>query len=345
MLPTPAFPLLHFPRPHFQSLRPSANEYEGRGATKTTSCRRQRRRSLSGTRLSGRAPRRVVSLSPRTHADVRRRRRAGIYWPNQDSRVTLIRNIKPGLECSTFAPSRISAPSVRTLTWSKNSATLKPNLNQEQMSAIVVLGGGRQVSGSREGANVRSRHDWISEGQKKNNENSRFVQTTSVSVLIECCARFSDPEASVGKFDNFWSGMFYGLPGAQQTVSKALAVKKLVLNSVADTMYTVHLVKNLRFIMTYYRHAYGIICLMYNNLFCCNLFVGYTPWVKKQDTKLFPITSPRVNRCTKLFRYRLVCKFPTNLCLNIPPHLKCVATLPCETWMSENWRQSEMYCA
>jgi len=71
--------------------------------------------------------------------------------------------------------------------------------------------------------------------------------------------------------------MFYGLPGAQQTVSKALAVKKLVLNSVADTMYTVHLVKNLRFIMTYYRHAYGIICLMYNNLFCCNLFVGYTP--------------------------------------------------------------------
>jgi len=28
--------------------------------------------------------------------------------------------------------------------------------------------------------------------------------------------------------------------------------------------------------------------------------------------------------------------------LNVPPHLKYVATLPCEIWMSENWRQSEM---
>jgi len=27
--------------------------------------------------------------------------------------------------------------------------------------------------------------------------------------------------------------------------------------------------------------------------------------------------------------------------LNIPLHLKSVATLPCETLISENWRQSE----
>ena len=30
------------------------------------------------------------------------------------------------------------------------------------------------------------------------------------------------------------------------------------------------------------------------------------------------------------------------MCLNIPPHLKYVATLPCEIWMSENWQQSEI---
>jgi len=29
-------------------------------------------------------------------------------------------------------------------------------------------------------------------------------------------------------------------------------------------------------------------------------------------------------------------KFSTNLCLNIPPRFKHVATLPCEIWMSEN---------
>ena len=30
------------------------------------------------------------------------------------------------------------------------------------------------------------------------------------------------------------------------------------------------------------------------------------------------------------------------MCVTIPPHLKCVATLPCEIRMSENWRQSEI---
>jgi len=42
------------------------------------------------------------------------------------------------------------------------------------------------------------------------------------------------------------------------------------------------------------------------------------------------------------FTDRLSRKFATNLCLNIPTCLKDVATLPCEIWMSEKWRQSEI---
>ena len=43
------------------------------------------------------------------------------------------------------------------------------------------------------------------------------------------------------------------------------------------------------------------------------------------------------------FTDRLTGKFATNSYLNIPPHLKYVATLPCEIRMSENWQQSEIY--
>jgi len=35
-------------------------------------------------------------------------------------------------------------------------------------------------------------------------------------------------------------------------------------------------------------------------------------------------------------------KFATNSCLNIPPRLKNIATLPFEIWKSEKWRQSEI---
>ena len=42
------------------------------------------------------------------------------------------------------------------------------------------------------------------------------------------------------------------------------------------------------------------------------------------------------------FTGRLTSKFATNLCLNIPPRLKYVATLPCEISMSEKWQQSEI---
>jgi len=38
------------------------------------------------------------------------------------------------------------------------------------------------------------------------------------------------------------------------------------------------------------------------------------------------------------FTDRLTGKFATKSCLNIPPHLKYLGTLPCEIWMSENWQ-------
>jgi len=56
----------------------------------------------------------------------------------------------------------------------------------------------------------------------------------------------------------------------------------------------------------------------------------YTVSQKKQYTKLLPISSPNINRFSIFFADRLIGKFATNLCLCIPPHLKCVATLPCE---------------
>jgi len=71
--------------------------------------------------------------------------------------------------------------------------------------------------------------------------------------------------------------------------------------------------------------------------------VTSTPWVKiTQDTKLLPITSLKINRFSKFFHDRLSSKFATKSCLNIPPHLKYIATLPREIRMSENWQQSEI---
>jgi len=67
-----------------------------------------------------------------------------------------------------------------------------------------------------------------------------------------------------------------------------------------------------------------------------------TLWVKKQDTKRLPITSPNVNRFSNVFTVGLGSKFATNSCLNIPPHLKHVAKLSCEIWMSETWRKSDI---
>ena len=69
----------------------------------------------------------------------------------------------------------------------------------------------------------------------------------------------------------------------------------------------------------------------------------HTLSVKKQDTKLLPITSPNANRFSKTnFNDRLGGKFATKSCLNIPPHLNCVATLPCEISMLKKRRPQEV---
>jgi len=41
------------------------------------------------------------------------------------------------------------------------------------------------------------------------------------------------------------------------------------------------------------------------------------------------------------FTTRLTSTFATNSCLNIPQRFEHVATLACEIWMSENYRQYE----
>ena len=45
---------------------------------------------------------------------------------------------------------------------------------------------------------------------------------------------------------------------------------------------------------------------------------------------LYTLTSSNINRFSKLFHYRIRRKLVIILSLKIPPHLKCVATLPCE---------------
>jgi len=55
---------------------------------------------------------------------------------------------------------------------------------------------------------------------------------------------------------------------------------------------------------------------------------------KKQDTTLLFITSPNVNLFSKVFfAVRPSGKFEIKPCLNMPPHLKRVDTLPCEISM------------
>ena len=60
---------------------------------------------------------------------------------------------------------------------------------------------------------------------------------------------------------------------------------------------------------------------------------GLASTLKKHSYTLFPITQSNVNRFSKFFH----CQISTNtfyeFLKNCPFHLKCVATLPCETWM------------
>ena len=57
---------------------------------------------------------------------------------------------------------------------------------------------------------------------------------------------------------------------------------------------------------------------------------------KKQDTEHLPKTSSTLTDFLNVFPDKLTGKFATNSYLNIPPYLKCVATLPCKIQMSEN---------
>jgi len=62
-----------------------------------------------------------------------------------------------------------------------------------------------------------------------------------------------------------------------------------------------------------------------------------TWWIQKVRRQVFVITSSNTDRFSKFFQSVLSRKFVIKLSLNIPPHLKRVATLPREILMSENW--------
>ena len=57
---------------------------------------------------------------------------------------------------------------------------------------------------------------------------------------------------------------------------------------------------------------------------------------KKQGTTILSISSPNVGRFSNFFTDRFTSKYATKSSLTIPPHLKGVAELPCETSVSEN---------
>jgi len=61
----------------------------------------------------------------------------------------------------------------------------------------------------------------------------------------------------------------------------------------------------------------------------------YTLWVKKLETVLLSIASPNIDRFSNSFTIRLSKKLAIKWSLKIPPHLKCVATLPCKIWISK----------
>jgi len=69
-----------------------------------------------------------------------------------------------------------------------------------------------------------------------------------------------------------------------------------------------------------------------------------TSWVKKTRHQTLGHNFTNYNPIFKIFfASGPGSKFATNLFLNIPPHFKHVATLPCEIWMSEKWHHSEIH--
>ena len=67
----------------------------------------------------------------------------------------------------------------------------------------------------------------------------------------------------------------------------------------------------------------------------------YTPCSKTGDTKLIAVTVLILNQFSKFFTVRFSSKFAAKHLLKIPPHLVCVAMLPCGTLMSENEQLSQ----
>jgi len=69
----------------------------------------------------------------------------------------------------------------------------------------------------------------------------------------------------------------------------------------------------------------------------------YTVSQKKQRHQTFAHNYTKYEPIFKtFFTDGLGGKFATKSCLNIPPRLKYVATLPCEILLSEKWRKSEI---
>ena len=66
---------------------------------------------------------------------------------------------------------------------------------------------------------------------------------------------------------------------------------------------------------------------------------SYTGWAKKRlATKLLSISSLNIDRFSDFhnsFTDTFSRKFAIKLLIEIPPHLKCVATLPCEMLKAE----------
>jgi len=68
-----------------------------------------------------------------------------------------------------------------------------------------------------------------------------------------------------------------------------------------------------------------------NNALISSLVGQCTGWPQKIGTiSLYALTLPSIKRFSKLFHCQNRRKFVIIMSLKIPPHLKCVATLPCE---------------
>jgi len=80
--------------------------------------------------------------------------------------------------------------------------------------------------------------------------------------------------------------------------------------------------------------------------YCCSVIYppvnNYTMSQKKQDTNSCPQLPQMLTDLQNSFTDRLSGKFATNSYLNIPPHPKCVATLPCEISMFKNRHTQEV---